>query len=100
LLALHYLLPGKRERRRPRLAGREFYDDAMTLCEIVADAEAADPSIAGREIAPADGETADAADAAELDAEAPELESSDDARRGRRRRRGRGPRGPREESGD
>src|SRR6185369_8045204 len=51
LLALRYVLPSKRpNRRRPRLAGREFLDDTLRLAELVSDAEASDPAIAGRPI--------------------------------------------------
>jgi len=52
LLAIRYILPSKNPRRkRPRLAGREFFDEALRLCEIISDAEAQDPSLAGQPIA-------------------------------------------------
>lgn len=51
LLALRYVLPSQRpNRRRPRLAGRDFLDDALRLAELVSDAEVQDPNIAGRPI--------------------------------------------------
>lgn len=51
LLALRYVLPSQRpNRRRPRLAGRDFLDDALRLAELVSDAEAQDAQIAGRPI--------------------------------------------------
>jgi poly(A) polymerase len=85
------ILQAFRYRELPgRWQGREFYDDALRLREIVADAEAQGAALAGRPLvlegggdAPA-GETAD-----ELDAEPP----SDDLGDGRRRRRGRRGRG-------
>jgi poly(A) polymerase len=105
LLAVRYILPSKNPRRkRPRLAGRDFFDDALRLCEIVSEAEGLDPSLAGRPIA-APGPAAAAAGgeegAAALGA-APEIELDDEATPpelaaldgfegggGRRRRRGR-----------
>jgi poly(A) polymerase len=49
LLALRYVLPSQRpNRRRPRLADRDFLDDALRLAELVSDAEAAEPAIAGK----------------------------------------------------
>ena len=49
LLAIRYILPSKNPRRkRPRLAGREFFDEALRLCEIVSDAESLDASLAGQ----------------------------------------------------
>src|SRR5205814_3792659 len=43
LLAIRYILPSKNPRRkRPRLSGREFFDEALRLCEIISDAEALD----------------------------------------------------------
>jgi len=52
LLALRYVLPSQRpNRRRPRLAGRDFLDDALRLAELVSDAESQDLAIAGRPIA-------------------------------------------------
>ncbi|HXJ20772.1 MAG TPA: polynucleotide adenylyltransferase PcnB [Polyangia bacterium] len=51
LLALRKLLPSRRPRRsRRELEGREFFGEAMRLAEIVALAEAADPSLASRPI--------------------------------------------------
>jgi poly(A) polymerase len=49
LLAMRYIFPSSNAgRRRPRFAGREFLDDALRLHEIVSDAEALDPDLAGR----------------------------------------------------
>jgi poly(A) polymerase len=106
LLALRYVLPSQRpNRRRPRLAGRDFLDDALRLAELVSDAEAANAAIAGRPIVDANASAEEpqgsvteggAADGAEqlLDDELPpELESTldrdrRDRRRGRHRDRG------------
>ena len=56
LLALRYVLPSKRpNRRRPRLAGRDFLDDALRLAELVSDAEAVDAALAGRPIIEVNG---------------------------------------------
>ena len=115
LLALRYVLPSKRpNRRRPRLAGRDFLDDALRLAELVSDAEAVDAALVGRPIIELNGvETSrqggdgvgegDALAAALLGAPGvaagdefseddlpPELESTLDRDRDRRRRRGRG----------
>jgi hypothetical protein len=87
LLAIRYILPSKNPRRkRPRLAGREFFDEALRLSEIVSDAESVDATLAGRPIA---GEGA--AVEVEIDEEAapPELEPLEPIDGGRRRRRGR-----------
>jgi poly(A) polymerase len=98
LLALRYILVSKRNphRKRPRLAGREFFDDALRLAEIVSDAESLETALAGRPIiAEGTPETIAAApEGAELDEEAlpPEMESLEGPDRGRRRRR-RGGRG-------
>src|SRR6185369_5129385 len=52
LLALRYVLPSQRpNRRRPRLAGRDFLDDALRLAELVSDAESQERDIAGQPIA-------------------------------------------------
>jgi poly(A) polymerase len=112
LLAIRYILPSKNPRRkRPRLAGREFFDEALRLCEIISDAESLDPALAGRPIV-GEGATAPGLDGA-LGAEAgeingaglpaddesaaelepPELRPTDGYDRGSRRRRGRGGRG-------
>ena len=106
LLALRYVLPSQRpNRRRPRLAGRDFLDDALRLAELVSDAEAQDATLAGRAIAgtgaPAPSEAGE--DALLSDEElAPELEPIDTRggrwrnRRGRDRRPGGAGPGPRE----
>jgi poly(A) polymerase len=86
LLAIRYILPSRHvRRRRPRLAGREFFDEALRLSEIISDAEAADPALAGRPIA--GGEAMDMDDDSTPDLDA--LESQDRGR-GRRRRGGGG----------
>jgi poly(A) polymerase len=108
LLALRYVLPSQRpNRRRPRLAGRDFLDDALRLAELVSDAEAVDATLVGQPIvgtsvsagasqeAGGVNETALSVEpAADLGAEddlPPELESTLDRDRDRRRRhRGRG----------
>jgi poly(A) polymerase len=102
LLALRYLLPGANPRQRQNLRGREFYEDAVRLGEIVADAEALDPSIAVAGAAIPEG----AEDQAGLEGGfeeglPPELESlePDGGRRRRRGRRGRVREGAREGGG-
>ncbi len=51
LLALRFLFPSSNpNRRRPRLGRREFLDDALRLHEIVSDAEALEPDLAGRAV--------------------------------------------------
>lgn len=59
LLALRVILPSRRSdgRRRPRLGGREYYDDALTLGEMVIDAEGGDPSSLPRASGPDGGGT-------------------------------------------
>ena len=92
LLAIRYILPSKQPRRkRPHLAGREFFDEALRLCEIISDAEALAPELGGRPIIAegADAGAAGPAEDADSDDFAPELEPLD-GDRGRRRRRGRG----------
>ncbi|HVR62590.1 MAG TPA: polynucleotide adenylyltransferase PcnB [Polyangia bacterium] len=93
LLAIRYILPSKQPRRkRPPLAGREFFDDALRLAEIVSDAESLAPELGGRPIIAegADASAAVIADGDSGDELAPELEPLDGFERGRRRRRGRG----------
>jgi poly(A) polymerase len=100
LLALRYVLPSQRpNRRRPRLAGRDFLDDALRLAELVSDAEAIDATAAGRPIvnlevgpegeaspAPSLGFEAGAAASPSDDDLPPELESMLDRDRDRRHR--------------
>ena len=107
LLALRYVLPSKRpNRRRPRLAGRDFLDDALRLAELLSDAESVDAAVAGRPILEmvdvglehnAAGVSTDGLTVAPAGADGfaedelpPELESTLDRDRDRRRRRGRG----------
>ncbi|HXI57337.1 MAG TPA: polynucleotide adenylyltransferase PcnB [Polyangia bacterium] len=96
LLAIRYILPSQQPRRkRPHLAGREFFDEALRLCEIISEAEAQAPELGGRPIVAAEGsEAAITAEGQDGDDFAPELEPLDTFERGRRRRRGRGPGGP------
>lgn len=93
LLAIRYILPSKNPRRkRPRLAGRDFFDEALRLAEIVSDAESLEPSLAGRPILAEGtvlGEGAAADDSGDEEVLAPELEPLDGVGGGERRR-GRG----------
>lgn len=51
LLAMRYLFPSSNpHRKRPRLAGREFLDDALRLHEIISDAEGLEGELAGRPV--------------------------------------------------
>ncbi len=102
LLAIRYILPSKNPRRkRPRLAGREFFDEALRLCEIVSEAESTDPSLAAQPVVVEGGEGAastaadgaaagdDTTGAGDEEAAAPELEPVElYDRSSRRRRRG------------
>jgi poly(A) polymerase len=88
LLALRRILPAKVPRKRQRLAGRDFFDDALRLAEIVSDAEAADPTLAGRPII-AEG-AADVVDELDDETLAPDIEGGDRRHRGGRDRGGRG----------
>jgi poly(A) polymerase len=84
LLSVHDLL----RKHHRRVQGREFYDDAVRLCEIIADAEAQDATLAARPLV-AEGAEGEAPPADGLDeALGSELEGAD-LSRGRRRRRGR-----------
>jgi poly(A) polymerase len=96
LLAIRYILPSQQPRRkRPHLAGREFFDEALRLCEIISEAEAQAPELGGRPIVAAEGsEAAVVAEGQDGEDFAPELEPLDTFERGRRRRRGRGPGAP------
>jgi poly(A) polymerase len=87
LLAMRYLFPSSNpSRRRPRLSGREFLDDALRLHEIVTDAETQDSSLAGHAIL-AEGEVPGAAP---VDEELPpELQAPDPSERHGRFRHGR-----------
>ena len=96
LLAMRYVLPSQRpNRRRPRLARRDFLDDALRLAELVSDAETTDATLAGQPDHPP-GAAPDALADAQIgeDELPPELESTlEGGRRGRgRERRGRGDR--------
>jgi poly(A) polymerase len=58
LLGMRFIFPSSNPgRRRPRLGGREFLDDALRLHEIVSDAEALDATLVGRPVL-AEGEAA------------------------------------------
>ena len=86
LLAMRYLFPSNNpNRRRQRLAGREFTDDALKLHEIVSDAETLNPELAGRPVL-AEGTVVDASVEEELP---PELQVSAASERGGRFRQGR-----------
>jgi len=86
LLAARYLFPSSNpHRKRPRLENRDFYADAQRLVEIVADAEASDPTLAGRPLAAPDGSLAAAADE-ELPPDLQEPAERPGRRRGRRDR--------------
>jgi poly(A) polymerase len=50
LLALRFILPSKSGRKKSKPSWREFVDEALRLAEVVSDAEAADPTLAGRPI--------------------------------------------------
>ncbi|HSZ82110.1 MAG TPA: polynucleotide adenylyltransferase PcnB [Polyangia bacterium] len=98
LLAIRDLLPAKHPRRKQRHISSEFRAEAMRLCQIIADAETADPTLAGRPFVVEGAEAAaaelaqDAEDAAaELDGGADgSVMGSDGRRRRRRGRRGQG----------
>jgi poly(A) polymerase len=86
LLAMRFVLPSSNpNRRRPRFSGREFLDDALRLQELVADAEALEPDLAGQAVL-AEGEAA-SADADERLAQELETPGEFERRRG-------SPRGP------
>jgi poly(A) polymerase len=56
LLATRYLFPSSNpQRKRPHLDNREYYQDALRLVELVADAESSDPTLAGRPLPAAEG---------------------------------------------
>src|SRR5882672_10198848 len=98
LLALRYLLPAGNARQKQNLRGRDFYEDAMHLCEVVVDAEGVEPALAVQPGASLDERSSTDAPAADVDADLddgalpPELEGfeSDGGRRRRRGRRGQG----------
>jgi poly(A) polymerase len=82
LLAMRYIFPSSNSgRRRPRFAGREFLDDALRLHEIVSDAEALEPELAGRPLL-ADGEVSLSVEAEERLARELETPSEFERRRG------------------
>jgi poly(A) polymerase len=84
LLATRYIFPSSDpNRRRPRLAGRAFLDDALRLHEIICDAESIEAALAGRAVL-AEGVTApEGGD----DPVARELEAAEAAERPRHGRR-------------
>jgi poly(A) polymerase len=91
LLALRYILPSKAPRRKRRLGGGEFVDEALRLAEIVSDAEKVDPALIGRPIVAEGAPPIDAGAAeGEDDGLPPELEPLESFEGRRRRRRGRG----------
>jgi poly(A) polymerase len=86
LLAMRYLFPSSNpNRRRPRLSGREFLDDALRLAEIVTDAETLQPELAGQPLL-AVGEPTGQPAGEELP---PELQAPDPSERHGRFRHGR-----------
>jgi hypothetical protein len=91
LLALRYVLPSKNpNRRRYRLDGREFADDARQLAEIVADAESVDVTLVGQPIVDEGAPATAAEPSGDEELAAPELDSLLEGRRGRRERPYRG----------
>ncbi|HEY0708620.1 MAG TPA: polynucleotide adenylyltransferase PcnB [Polyangia bacterium] len=90
LLAMRFVMPSSNPgRRKPRLAGREFMDDALRLQELVADAEALAPElVASPQVAEGDG-TAMSAEAEERLARELETPGEFERRRGGRGRGGR-----------
>jgi poly(A) polymerase len=90
LLAMRFVMPSSNPgRRRPRLAGREFMDDALRLQELVADAEALAPELVASPLV-SDGEaTTISAEAEERLARELETPGEFERRRGGRGRGGR-----------
>jgi poly(A) polymerase len=94
LLALRRQLPSKRARRADhRDRGREHFGETLRLAEIVADAEAEDPTLAGRPIVADGANAAPYPEEVDVDAELGPEPSRDRWRRDRDRGRDRG-RGP------
>jgi poly(A) polymerase len=89
LLAARFLLPPGNPRRKRDIENKDFYEEAMRLVEIVADAEALDPTLAARPILSDGAAPGVEGDADAEDALPPELVSSEARDGGRRRRRGR-----------
>jgi poly(A) polymerase len=90
LLAARFLLPPGNPRRKRDIENKDFYEEAMRLVEIVADAETLDPTLAARPVLAEPAEAgAAASDVPEDEALPPELVSSEARDGGRRRRRGR-----------
>jgi hypothetical protein len=91
LLAVRYLL----RKQHRRVQGRDFYDEAVRLTEILEDAEGLDPTLAASPIVAegvegeAEAGAGDGGDEGMDDGLPPELASSEFGDRGRRRRRGR-----------
>ena len=87
LLTARYLFPSSNpHRKRPRLETREFYQDAVRLVEVAADAESRDLALVGRPLAMPDGSAPAVAD----EALPPDLQPSVERpgrRHGRRDRR-------------
>ena len=85
LLATRYLFPSG-NRKRPSLEGRDFYQDALRLVEIVTEAETSNPTLAGRPLLDPEGGAVAVADEALPEDLQPSVERSR-RRRGRRDRR-------------
>jgi poly(A) polymerase len=94
LIALRSFLPGGNQRQKDnqkqRMRGREYYEEAARLCELVADAEGLEPALALDIAAPEDVDASATTSEVDLDDGAlpPELDESE-SDGGRRRRRGR-----------
>ena len=90
LLSLRFMLPGGNPQKKKDHRGREVYDDAVRLVEIVTDAEGLEPALAVEPRPPGEALADEAEAAADLDEGALPAEfDSFDADGGRRRRRGR-----------
>jgi hypothetical protein len=94
LLELRKILPGRRRRDRP---DREFVDESLRLAEIVSDAEAADPALAGRPIIAEGGAAVEPEP--DDDLPLPDVEGYDSGRGRYGRRGGRDGRGDRDRGG-
>jgi len=100
LLASRYLFPSSNsQRKHPRLEGREFFEDAQRLVEIVTDAESTNPALAGTPMAAPDGVTVALAEEA-LPADLQDPVDRPGRRRGRRDRRPAQPAGVPSRAGD
>jgi hypothetical protein len=93
LLATRYLFPSSTpNRRRPKLEGREFFEDAQHLVEIVTDAETSDSTLQGHPAVAPEGSPV----VAEDEALPPDLQPQAERPGRRRGRRDRQPTQPNE----